>query len=161
MPRAWTSGILSAATLARFHATVGDPAGQSFWECLACFLTLELWAPEDEPFAIQGDNIGPLQNLSKLKGRGAQVQIAKEIAWRQAARWWLPVPVHLPSELNVLADALSGLAAPAGANHKDFPAELRDVPEVTAPDPEGLWATWAPTVAKVIKRHRFPSRPRR
>ena len=73
-------GCLERGHFNPLHATVGDPAWQSFWEFLASFPTLELWAPESEPFAIQGDNIGALQNHSKLKGRGPHVQVAKEIA---------------------------------------------------------------------------------
>ena len=65
-----------------------------------------------------------------------------------AARRWIPIPVHKLSELNLLADALSGVGAPWGQNKQFAPPALRGVPETVAPDPETLWACWAPHTPK-------------
>ena len=151
---AWARGMWDAPTVKRFNAVIGDPAWQTTWEFLACLITLEMWGVPDTPFTVFGDNTGALQNLAKLKGRGLDVNIAKEIAWRQAARHWLPIPVHKPGELNVHSDALSRVDVPPWADRKPFPKELLGVTRTPAPDIEGLWKAWAPTAAANPKRRR-------
>ena len=87
----------------------------------------------DTPFTVFGDSTAALQNLAKLKGHGCDINIAKEISWRQAARHWHPVPVHLPSELNMHADALSRLHVPPWADRKPFPEALREAQQIDPP----------------------------
>ena len=79
-----------------------------------------------------GDNIGALQNLAKLKGANSNLAVAREIAWRQAAFRWKPIPIHKPAALNGLSDLLSRLEA-TGAEKKQFPQALAKVPRTPAP----------------------------
>ena len=157
---AWASDVWRPSTLARFHAKAGDPAWQTLGECLACLCALEMWAPVETPFVVFGDNIGALPNLSSLKGEGALIAIAQEIAWRKAARRWSPICVHKPSELNTLADALSRTEA-TGAERKPFPTCLAGIPRTAAPDPEVLWTTWAPAQPRRQKKRKVSARPRK
>ena len=161
VPTAWAAGTWDTTTLKRFDARTGDPAWQTFWEVLACLLTLEMWAPVETPFILWGDNIGALQNTASLKGRGALIAISQEIAWRQSARRWAAMPLHQPSELNTLADALSRLEA-EGPERKVFPELLRGVARTQAPDPDELWSHFhMPTPRAQRKRKRpTPRRPR-
>ena len=105
-----------------------------------------------------GDNIGALQSTASLKGKGALIAIAQEIAWRQSARRWAPMPLHQPSELNTLADALSRTEA-EGPERKAFPKLLRGVSRTQAPDPDDLWTHFQmPTPRAQRKRKRPASR---
>ena len=89
-----------------------------------------------------GDSIGALQSMTSLKGGGPCISMAQEIAWRRAARRWAPIPLHKPSELNTLADALSRTEA-EGHERKVFPDALIGVTRTPDPDPDTLWTAWA------------------
>ena len=93
-PTAWAAGIWEPNLLNRFSATVGDSGVQTLLECVASLITLEMWAPSEDPFIVHGDNVGALTLISKLKGRGDCIAVAREVAWRQAARRWRPIPTH-------------------------------------------------------------------
>ena len=140
-PDAWAAGMWSEALLHRFKAKRGDPAHQSLWEHVAELVALILWAPCDEPFAVFGDNLGALNNLSRLRGRSTLLPVAREFAWRQAAFRWKPLPTHRPAELNTLPDALSRLVAPKAF---EVPRELHGVPRTPAPDLDAIWRAWLP-----------------
>ena len=132
------------------------------WECIACLVTLVLWAPPNlGPFTVLGDNIGALTTLPKLKGKRDYLAVAREIAWRQAAFRWQPVPAHKPSELNTLSDALSRLHAPVGSERRSFPPALKAVLHTPGPDLDSLWKAWAPaplyTCPKARQRKRGPA----
>ena len=82
------------------------------------------------------------------------VAVANEIAWRQAARRWEPIPVHKPSELSGLADALSRLSVPIRGQSGNPSRQLCNMLHKTQrPIPEALWYTWVPVFSK-------PSKPR-
>eukprot|EP00972_Heterocapsa_arctica_P008567 1250216-Heterocapsa_arctica.AAC.1 len=98
-----------------------------------------MWAPIDEPFTVQGDNLGSLNNAQRLKGRGALLAISREIAWRRAALRWRPVFSHRPAELNTVCDALSRVHAPGAYR---VPPALLALPRASAPNPELLWKAW-------------------
>ena len=66
----------------------------------------------DESLSILGDNTGSLNNALALKGKGNLLAVARELSWRQARRRWRFQVGHLPSELNVTADALSRTTDP-------------------------------------------------
>ena len=68
----------------------------------------------DTTVAVLGDNTGALQNALALRGRGALLHVARELSWRQARRRWSFEVGHLPSEFNVVADALSRTSDPKG-----------------------------------------------
>ena len=96
----------------KFGVLIGDPAWQTFFELLAIALALDLWGSwfRKEPCAVIGDNTGSLTNLLHQKGKGPQLHIAKELAWRRARHDWLISVGHLPTEGNKVQDQLSRLA---------------------------------------------------
>ena len=117
----------------------GDPKHQSVWEFLALMICLILWCGrfEGKSVAVLGDNTGALQDALALTGSGDMLAVAKEIAWRQSRAGWLFRVGHLPSEHNLLADALPRLAAP---EHVLLPHEaLRGAVSRAAPDAMALW----------------------
>ena len=116
----------------------GVPAHQTFWEFFCVALALTVWAKNftSESLALLCDNTAALQNALDMKGSGAQLEVAQELAWRRARGRWAYEPGHLPSQQNVLADALSRLAAP---DAKEIPAELKGAILRTAPDPKLFW----------------------
>ena len=65
-----------------------------------------------------GDNTASLTNLLKQSGKGMQLQVARELAWRRAQRGWLISAGHRLTEGNKIPDLLSRL--PEGAQ---FPAD--------------------------------------
>ena len=81
---------------------------------------------------------------SKLKGRGDCLPVAREVAWRQAARRWRPIPTRKPSELSILSDALYRVHAPPGKERKPFPPSLEGIPQTPTPSLDLVWPTWAP-----------------
>ena len=121
--------------------SIGSPAGQTTWELLAIFLVLVVWGTSHrtQGLAILGDNTASLESALHLSGRGSLSRIAREISWRRARAGWRYAVGHLPTERNLLADALSRLHAP-GADAHDLPYELRDVSERRPPCVEKLWA---------------------
>ena len=130
----------SADDARRLKADIGEPAGQTTWELFAVFICLMLWGAEHRGLgvAILGDNLSSLEAALHLSGRGALAQIAREVAWRRAREGWRYVVGHLPTEHNVLADALSRLDAPAG-DRMQVPTELRRAAQRAVPDPQELW----------------------
>ena len=127
---------------------------------MTCLIALEMWAPCETPFVVSGDNLGALNDLSRLKGGGQLVAVAREISWRQAARRWAPIPVHKPAELNLLADALSRLEAPDGSERKPFPPCLAHIPRTESPILEELWHCGAPPPPKPAKaKHSLRKKP--
>ena len=109
-----------------------DPSFQTFWEFSTLLLCLVLWGKHfvDESVVIYGDNTGALSNALNLKGKGILLHVAREVAWRQARRGWRFETAHLPSEYNVVADALSRLADPKG---EKWPALALASAEADAP----------------------------
>ena len=80
-----------------------------------------------------------LVGVLNLRGRSGLNHITKEIAWRRVRCHWRFAAGRLPTERNQLSDALSRLAAPAGAEQKTFPPELRAARERTSPEFDKLW----------------------
>ena len=142
IPTSWAAGLWDETIVERFRAVVGDPAFQTLWEHVAELYALILWADEAEgaPFALQGGNLGALNNFARLRGRGALLQVTREMAWRKAARRWTAVVSHRPSECNDIADALSRLGAPEA---KPMPPVLAEVPQAHLPAEEEIWQTWS------------------
>ena len=93
-----------------------DTAFQTFWEFCSLLLALCTWGDQftDNTVAVLGDNTAALQSALSLQGRGALVHVARELTWRMARRGWQFRVGHLPSEYNVIADALSRVADPKG-----------------------------------------------
>ena len=73
-----------------------------------------------------------------LRGRASLSKITRELTWRQVRQAWLYDVGHLPSEANVVADALSRLRAPPGCDRKAFPEALRGARRREI-DPSSLW----------------------
>ena len=89
-------------------------------------LACEMWAPRlcREALTVKGDNTGALEDALRMKGRVSMNHVAREFGWRKARYGWTLDVVHLPSELNDRADALSRLHAPKGST-RSFPEDLR------------------------------------
>ena len=94
----------------------GDCRHQTFFEFLTLLLALLVWGDwfVDESLAVLGDNVGALTSALSLSGRGSLLAVARELSWRRARRRWSYEVAHLPSEHNVVADALSRVADPSG-----------------------------------------------
>ena len=116
----------------------GDSRHQTFWEYATLLLCLMTWGDHftKESVLVVGDNTGSLSNALSLKGKGDLLAISRELSWRQARRHWKFSVGHLPSEHNVVADALSRRTDPKGApwpslalRSADFrsPPNLRDI----------------------------------
>ena len=92
-----------------------DTCFQSFWK-LSTLLALCTWGDRfvHEKVAVLGDTTAALSSALALKGRGPMLAVARELSWRQARRKWAFDVAHLPSEYNVVADALSRTADPKG-----------------------------------------------
>ena len=117
---------------------IGDPAFQSFWEFLTLLLTLVQWGRwfVHEAVTIMGDNTAALQDALDLKGRGAMLAVAHELAWRKARHRWAFVVAHLPSEDNTTADALSRIASPEPAA---IPRSVAHATRVRPAPVKNLW----------------------
>ena len=120
---------------------IGAPAGQTTWELLAVFLCLVLWGRthRGHGIALLGDNLASLEAALHLKGKGALAQIAREISWRRAREGWRYVVGHLPTERNLVADALSRVTAP-GKEAKSWPTELARASQRAVPEVTTLWS---------------------
>ena len=82
-----------------------------------------------------GDNTGSLNNLLKQTGKGVQLQVARELAWRRAQRGWLISAGHLPTEGNKVPDQVSRL--PEGAVFPEV--ELADAVRSTLAPVSKFW----------------------
>ena len=98
---------------------MGDSAGQTFFEVLAVVLAIELWCIDSSPTAVLGDNTASLQETLDLKGKGAHTQLSQALAVLRCSRTLHLSVAHLPTESNLLADALSRQAEPG--NDKPWP----------------------------------------
>ena len=100
-----------------------------------------LWGAEHRQpgLAVLGDNIAALSGIANLRGKGPLTLITKEIAWRRLRYHWRYCVGHLPSEGNVLADALSRLEAPLEAECKSFPPELKGCTRRQVPVISSVW----------------------
>ena len=87
---------------------------------------------------LLGDNLGALEAALNLRGRGALSKIAREISWRRARDGWRFAAGHLPSERNLVADALSRLTAPA-AEAKRLPEAVKGARRRVLPEIASLW----------------------
>ena len=106
---------------------------------LTLLLALVTWGDHfvDEAVMVVGDNAAALSCALTLKGKGELLAVARELSWRQARRGWKFIVGHLPSEHNVVADALSRHVDPNGY---EFPAlALARANPVTPPRLRDLW----------------------
>ena len=114
------------------------PKFQSYWEFATVALALLTWAGRHRAhaLAVLSDNTSALQDALHLKGNKQMLPIARELAWRRARFGWRYEVGHLPSEHNVLADALSRLFAPDAST---IPSELRAAREIAPAQLKDLW----------------------
>ena len=112
---------------------------QTFWEFATLLLSLLTWGNKfvTESVMVVGDNTGALNNALSLKGKGELIAIARELSWRQAKRGWLFSVGHLPSEFNVVADALSRQADPKGCKWPTL--ALASATHVAPPRLASIW----------------------
>jgi len=132
----------SEASARRLGVEIGSAEGQTAWEYLILFLSLLCWADSfrDTGVACMGDNLASLSGILAMKGKSNLTKITRELAWRKCRQRWHYSAGHLPSERNTLADALSRVSAPSGADAKAFPEELLRVPERKLPQESSWWA---------------------
>ena len=93
-----------------------DNTCQTLFEFLTVFLCLMTFDRTVRYFGVVvcGDNLAALQNAIDCKSsRSAINLVGREIAWRKALLGWRLLAAHFPKEHNVVADALSRLAAPS------------------------------------------------
>ena len=140
-PKEYTQVAWTPAVAKKFGVAIGRPEGQTAWEYLMMFLALVVWADSFRHcgLIVLGDNLAALAGILNLRGRRAITVVTRELAWRRVRFAWRYAAGHLPAEHNLLADALSRLDAPAGSEHKVFPAELLDVTRRPAPAFDELW----------------------
>ena len=74
------------ADVAHLGVQTGLPKHQSFWEFLCAALAFVFWGRRFQKTAVAllCDNSSAMQSAIALKGKGASLQIAREIAWRSA-----------------------------------------------------------------------------
>ena len=118
---------------------IGLPRSQTFWEIVALFLALCLWARPGEALAVLGDNTAALQEALNLRGKRQAQSVSREMAVRKARGNWLIHVGHLPSEANTAADACSRLWA-EGHEKKLNPFRGTDIKHVRAPRLSKLWS---------------------
>ena len=116
-----------------------DTSFQSFWEFSTLLLALCTWGDSfvHKKVSVLGDNTSALQDALALSGKGIMNAVAREISWRQSRRRWAFDVGHLPSEFNVVADALSRVADPKGGPWPS--AALSAAKWVTPPKLADLW----------------------
>ena len=116
----------------------GLPKFQPFWEAVVVLQALILWASGRgrQPFAVLSDCLAALAATAGQKGKGAITAVIREVAWRSARQQWNIFVGHLPSEANLVADALPRLEAPLAAA---FPKELEQARRRTPLSVECLW----------------------
>ena len=109
---------------------------------MALYLVLLTWGDSfsERGFAIMGDNISSLSCAIGLKGKGALSQISREISWRKVRHRWRFSVAHVPSEQNVLADALSRTSSPDTSERRSFPqSALSGATRKTLPPCDEWW----------------------
>jgi hypothetical protein len=146
VPKAWFAAPLSHWDVHVLRHDIGDHRGQQTWEDLAALCGLRVWLPHwgqhRAALAVQGDNVGALTLVQKLKATGVGPRIiARELALIYANTAFEPTTVvHTPGVCNNIADALSRRFEPG----KKFilPAFLTGVPETVLPTRDySFWLT--------------------
>ena len=131
----WTEHTLQLLSAKR------DNTCRTLFEFLTVFLCLGTFhrAVSSHGVVVCGDNLAALQNALDCKSsRSAINAVGREIAWRKALAGWKLTAAHYPKEFNVIADALSWLAAPTALPRPT--AALRGATLRTAPlQDESLW----------------------
>jgi len=126
----------------KLKTSIGSPDGQTTWEYVVVLLGLLIWGSEhrETGLALLGDNLAALGGALSMKGRGSLSTVTRELAWRRVRFAWRYAAGHLPSEHNVLADALSRLHCPAGSERKEFPPQLLSLKRRAAPELREIWS---------------------
>ena len=139
----WGSEICDLLSVAS-----GQPRYQAFWEGTMVLIALVIWASRFRVpgLNVLGDATGALQGALSLKGKRLMAHIYREIAWRQVRHRWRFAVGHVPGELNVVADGLSRMHAPAPS---PLPAACAAAVRIQAPAPVDLWRAlvWTEPVA--------------
>jgi len=123
------------------RAKLGEASSQTTFEYLTLYLSLLVWASRfsTEGLAVLGDNVSALACAISFKGKGPLSKVSRELACRKVRHGWRYSVAHVPSELNVLADALSRLHAPVSSEQRAFPQQLLSTARVSPPPSEDWW----------------------
>ena len=129
-PHAYLQVAWTAEDCALLHAVVGDPGSQAIWEAFMFLLAVRQWLnlATRGRLTVRCDAEGVLLDLVQMRAKSAAInEIAKELALLLAPMGRELVGIHLWSENNELADALSRgappteLAAVLGSARQDVP----------------------------------------
>ena len=104
---------------------------------LRLFLALRHYQEIHPGMTYFGDNTASLGMALRGKARGAEGALARELFILKARRCWRFAVAHLPSESNVLADALSRIAQPGRST--PLPSAIRGAAEVHVPSLGSIW----------------------
>ena len=113
------------------RARIGAARSQATWEAFMMLLAIRQWAPlvRRGCLCVCGDASGVLTGLVRMRAASSIInQICKELALVIAPHGLHLAGIHIYSEQNVLADALSRMPVGAGLPHclaaipRDFPA---------------------------------------
>ena len=96
-------------------AVIGDPAGQARWEAFTILASMSLWrslwCPRHRQITILGDALGIMEGAAKFRSKDPKINsIFAELALLVAPTGDTLSQIHLWSERNSLADALSRLS---------------------------------------------------
>lgn len=96
-------------------AVIGDPAGQARWEAFTSLASMSLWrslwCPRHRQITILGDALGIMEGAAKFRSKDPKINsIFAELALLVAPTGDTLSQIHLWSERNSLADALSRLS---------------------------------------------------
>ena len=145
-PKAWFACKLTSDDLRRFGAKLGESGFTTVWEAVAILVAFRLWLPDSRALArVRSDSLGALRAMVKLSSGSPHLNmVARELALDAVLGLYaIGLASHIPGVSNVLPDHLSRLWAP---DAHEFPAALRDVPEVVAPPRDtAFWKSAAPT----------------
>ena len=116
----------------------GDPAHQATWEAFMALLAIRHFVSPTTRgrIILVGDALGMWCGLVRMKAKAAKVnEIAKELALHLAPLGHELIGIHVWSEVNVLADALSRID-----DCTSLPTRLREVRrEVLSPRGPSEW----------------------
>ena len=159
VPDQWLAVTWTAEDEELLGCRIGDPAGQATWEAFALLLCLREWAVGTwrGPLTIIGDAEGVMAGLITLGARSPPVNAIAREAVLLLAPWGRHLRgVHVWSEDNSLADALSRLAQGAAV-----PALLLQVSRAqVAPRCSSQWRSlgpWASERAHASRTEEVPS----
>ena len=131
----WTDAVA-----AKIQAPIGRCSAQTCWELYTLLLVLLIWGDQyqDTSLAVLGDNTASLQVALTMKSSASLRLVARELALHQSLKCWHFTVGHIPTELNLIADALSRLR---GSQPSVVLPCLRNARQISVPPLSAFWQT--------------------